>query len=516
VKGVFVQALLLAGPGVGIGAVLTGCFVKAMPLGWSWNFAMAFGSILSATDPVAVVALLKNAGASPKLTILIIGESLMNDGTAMVLFGLFFNMMKGEEYTGGDVVLYFLKMALGAPLLGMSFGLVAVWLLGKADRVLTKDDTTIQIAITFCTAYLVFYTAEWECEISGVLACCGAGCMLAWKAPPLILEPETMHHVWGMIEWAANTVIFMLAGLIIGKESIHRVEAIDWLYLLILYLVLSIIRVIVVTILYPGIKHTGLKCSFKDAVFVSWAGLRGALAMSLAVIFKNSKDINISNLDGHRVLFFVGGIAALTIIINGMSSSWVLDKLGLLTGDDSPDKVLVLKQVQRRLRKKSFEYVVDLAKQMHIRDPADVVKFNTLLKNFIKASGNEDGTIRLSMRHSETDDRVSTGSRTKSVFNVYGFEVKDGDKLMSPLSEGNNARAMSRASEWLLNMRRGSTEPVMKDLHIYVRTVFLEILRAQYWKYIEDGKLPRESYATQTLLYSIENALDRVHKVSAL
>ena len=83
VLGGFWQAVLLAGPGVLIGCVLIGVFAKYL-LNWNWNLAMTFGAILSATDPVAVVALLKSAGASPKLTILIVGESLLNDGSAMV------------------------------------------------------------------------------------------------------------------------------------------------------------------------------------------------------------------------------------------------------------------------------------------------------------------------------------------------------------------------------------------------------------------------------------------------
>ena len=182
VKGGFAQSLTLAGPGVIVGAFVMGFIVKfIMPFGWSWNLSMVFGSILSATDPVAVVALLKDAGASSKLTILIIGESLMNDGTAMVyycliltslflkmysklifkvLFTLFYNMLHGDVYNFAGIVIFFLKMALGSPLLGMAFGILAVRWLRIVNRPLVGEDTTIQIAITLCCAYLSFYTSQ--------------------------------------------------------------------------------------------------------------------------------------------------------------------------------------------------------------------------------------------------------------------------------------------------------------------------------------------------------------------
>ncbi|CAM9121030.1 unnamed protein product, partial [Ectocarpus fasciculatus] len=450
VKGVFVQSLLLAGPGVGIGAILMASFAKyALPYNWGWNLCMVFGSILAATDPVAVVALLKNAGASPKLTILIIGESLMNDGTAMVLFNLFFNMMKGDRYDFGGIVMFFIEMALGAPLLGIAFGLVTVWLMQKADRSMSHDDVTVQIAITFCCAYLVFFTAEYECEISGVLACCGAGIMLAWKAPPLILDPDTMHHVWGMIEWVANTIIFMLAGLIIGQESLNKVQPMDWAYLILLYVVLSIIRCIIMIILYPLLSTSGLKCTPKDAVFISWAGLRGALAMSLALIVKKSDEISIGDEDADRVFFFVGGIAAITILMNAVFASTILDKLGLLTTEESPDKMMVLKQVQKRLRKKSVDLVLKLSKEMAIQDPSTVVRHNSLLKNFIK--------------------------RTTSTTEGYGLDDMS----------------------WITDAMRSVSG----------------VQTQSYWQHIEAGKLPRESYATQTLLYSIDIGLDLKHEV---
>lgn len=119
VKGAFFQSCLLAGPGVLMGAAMMGCFVRlVLPYSWSWELSMVFGSILSATDPVAVVALLKNAGASPKLTMLIVGESLMNDGTAMVLFTLFYRMLLGKTFSAGDIFSFFLSATLGSSLLG--------------------------------------------------------------------------------------------------------------------------------------------------------------------------------------------------------------------------------------------------------------------------------------------------------------------------------------------------------------------------------------------------------------
>lgn len=114
VKGTFWQCVLLAGPGVLLGAALTAAFIKyLLPFEWSWLLCLVFGSIVTATDPVAVVSILKSSGASPTLTMIIIGESLLNDGTAMVLFGLFFGMLEGAQFSTGRLVRYFLKMTLG-------------------------------------------------------------------------------------------------------------------------------------------------------------------------------------------------------------------------------------------------------------------------------------------------------------------------------------------------------------------------------------------------------------------
>jgi NhaP-type Na+/H+ or K+/H+ antiporter len=171
VKGGLFQSIILAGPGVLIGAALMGVFARfLLPYDLPWNFALIFGSILSATDPVAVVALLKSVGASPKLTFLILGESLLNDGSAMVLFTIFYNSVNGTLYTPGSVVSFMFSAALGSVVVGVVIGLCTVRWLRTANRSLGEIDVPIQIAVTICCAYLTFFVAQNTLEMSGVLA----------------------------------------------------------------------------------------------------------------------------------------------------------------------------------------------------------------------------------------------------------------------------------------------------------------------------------------------------------
>merc|ERR1719498_2097288 len=103
------QCLWLAGPGVLMGSFLTAYFLQFY-LEWDFLLCLATGAVLCATDPVAVVGLLKELGASPTLTVQIQGESLLNDGTAMVLFNVAYNMLKGEEHNTKSILILLLYM----------------------------------------------------------------------------------------------------------------------------------------------------------------------------------------------------------------------------------------------------------------------------------------------------------------------------------------------------------------------------------------------------------------------
>ena len=167
-KRVLGQAVLLAGPGVMICLVLTALTVKMFGYGWSWAEAFVLASILSATDPVSVVNALQELGAPPRLSIIIEGESLLNDGSAYVLFLIFksFASPEGSEMSFGEVFWEFLRLAFGGIAWGMCCGLIVNGLL-----FMTSKMSKVQISITIGGAFATFLLADTVLDVSSVLAC---------------------------------------------------------------------------------------------------------------------------------------------------------------------------------------------------------------------------------------------------------------------------------------------------------------------------------------------------------
>lgn len=119
------------------------------------NYAIILGFILGTTDPVAVVALLKELGAPLRTNMLIEMESLLNDGVAMVFFAIFYEIAKGGAATVGQGIVMFLRLAIGGPALGLAFGIGAIIL----THFMTKGKTYF-MTIILLTSFSVFYTAE--------------------------------------------------------------------------------------------------------------------------------------------------------------------------------------------------------------------------------------------------------------------------------------------------------------------------------------------------------------------
>ena len=167
VKKAVASVLLLAFPGASFMSWLLAIFTyKTLNLGWSWRLCWVLGAVLCTTDPINVVATLKElSSTSPsalKLTYLISGESLLNDGAALVILEA---LIDTQYSTTLAIVIYFVKVIFISPLFGLAFGLFCVLGLKILNRRLSNKDATMQMILTIATAYLSFFLPQYVLSI---------------------------------------------------------------------------------------------------------------------------------------------------------------------------------------------------------------------------------------------------------------------------------------------------------------------------------------------------------------
>jgi NhaP-type Na+/H+ or K+/H+ antiporter len=329
------QMLLLAGPGVIISTGLVAVVVQYIfDYGWDWQTALCFGSMLSATDPVAVVALLKELGASKRLSLLIEGESLLNDGTAMVVFMVFEKSM-GEgaaPLTGASVGESFLQLAGGGVVLGWVLGQITVFMLANII-----DDPACEITLTVTAAYGGFFLAEASAiGASGVLTVVVIGLVMSYSGKTAVSPSaeHLMHEFWEMMGFLANTIIFILSGLII-VEKYHddSIRQYDWALCIVLWVALNFIRGLTIMLLSPLLTKMGYGLTFAQALVITWGGLRGAVGLALAMIVEH--DPNVKETVGQLFLFHMAGIVILTLVVNGSTTGMLVRYLRLHKGPSS-------------------------------------------------------------------------------------------------------------------------------------------------------------------------------------
>ena len=281
------QILIMAGPGIIlVSYVLAWSFTDLFKYTTiSFNEALLVGSILSTTDPVAVVALLKELGASTRFKTILEGESLLNDGTAYVFFLICLNIVVYKKIDYQETVVQFFQLSFGGPLLGILIGMIISFWIGKVR----KDSTLVSI-LTFISCYSCFFFAENYLGVSGILGVVSLGVYLS-SFTKLNLSHEMNHSleiVWSFSGFLLETLIFLISGTYIGaqysdlsKLTLTRTDL--WKALLFQpYLIL--VRYVTILIQLPFLNSVGYKISNLSAFILSYGGLRGAIALSLAMI----------------------------------------------------------------------------------------------------------------------------------------------------------------------------------------------------------------------------------------
>jgi len=317
------QIVVLAVIGLIISMLLTALTMSWL-LPWGIGTALLFGALISATDPVAVVALLKEKSSRKRLETLIDGESLLNDGTAIVFFSLFYGFALGataDVQPLGVIGEFIWVVSIGA-LLGVLVGRITLYIIGKLF-----NQPLIEITLSVAAAYLVFIIAE-SLHVSGVVALVALALMFSTIGRTRVSPEVThfLHQFWEMMAYMANTLIFIIVGIVIAlRISVDNPQL--WLTLLILYIALLIIRSTSVGILMPLLSRIGVGITKEKAGVLIWGGLRGAVSLSLALSI--AQDENIPKEIGEQILFLTAGIVVLTIVINGSTMEALLHFFGL-------------------------------------------------------------------------------------------------------------------------------------------------------------------------------------------
>ena len=318
-----VPILLLAVLGVIISTLIVGQIITLVLPEISLLAAVAFGALISATDPVAVVAFFRSLGVSKRLAVLVEGASLFNDGVAIVIFTLVLSLASGGStvsFSLGNAVFQFLLVALGG------FGIGAVMGLTVSQAVLRHvDDNLIETATTVALAFGAFVVAE-ELQLSGILAVVAAGLFVGNigfqnTSPTTRL---TLINFWEFLAFVTNSIIFLIIGLQIEVEQ-FRVFLLPILVAVFAVLLSRAVVVYAITGISSRLAPRNLiPVSYRHVMF--WGGLRGAISLALAL---SISDRNFGAQVGQELQVMTFGVVLFTLVGQGTTIAPLLRRLQL-------------------------------------------------------------------------------------------------------------------------------------------------------------------------------------------
>jgi len=268
-------------------------------------YCLLFGSLIAPTDPVAVMGIMKTAGASKSLETKIAGESLFNDGIAVVIFMVLLEIASGhEQMTASHIGLLFLEEAVGGALFGLLIGWLTFLMLKSVDN--------YQVEILLTLALVIGgYALATELHLSGPIAIVIAGLLIGNHGRHLAMSEKTREHIdtfWELIDEILNAILFVLIGLEIIVLTFNQQ------YLLaggLLAIVVLIARLISVGLLINLLK---LRNSFHPHVvkILTWGGLRGGISVALALSLPAGQERDL-------ILAVTYVIVILSIVIQGLT-----------------------------------------------------------------------------------------------------------------------------------------------------------------------------------------------------
>ena len=276
-----VPIALLSFPLLALSAAITaaGVYYGIHHPGFPWEAALLTGALLCATDPAAVLSVLKKTGAPQRLGRILEAESLFNDATAIVLFSVFSAMaLTGlHNSTWGAALLQFIWVFCGGLAAGAIIGLVARCIIKATGR------TRMHVLVSFLCAYAAFIFADRFLHLSGVMAVLAAGLLIGSRAQGSE-QGAARHFVsefWEVADYIGGALIFLLAGVTINISMFTD----QWLAILIGITAVFSARALIIFGIFPCMNRVPgvTPVPFKQQVVLTWGGVRGTVTLALAL-----------------------------------------------------------------------------------------------------------------------------------------------------------------------------------------------------------------------------------------
>lgn len=337
--------ILFALPGVILTTLLVGGVVAA-GTGLAIQVAMVFGALISATDPVAVVALFRRLGVPRRLQVLLEGESLLNDGTAIVMFNLMLSIALAGRFSAIESARQFLTVSGGGVLIGIALGIVF-------SRIMRRiNDPLVETTLTTVLAFGSYLIAEYF-HVSGVLAVVTAG-IVNGNTGPSDMSATTRVVVFNFWEYAAflaNSFVFLLIGLTIDLNiMLTNGRAILWAILAAL-----VARLVSIY----GFSFFGREIPVRWKHVLFWGGLRGAITLALALGLPDVPALA-GVRDTLQAMAF--GVVLFTLLVQGTSTDWLVRRLKIVQRTESQDEY-ELRHARYVAGRASYDYLRRITQQ---------------------------------------------------------------------------------------------------------------------------------------------------------
>ena len=286
--------------------------VSMLDLSVPFIYCLLFGALISPTDPIAVLGILKSAGAPKSLEIKITGESLFNDGVGVVVFIVLLTLATGSEVLSpGQIALLFVEEALGGVVFGLVLGSLGYWMLSRVDNYSVEVLITLAIVMGGYSLALALHT-------SGPIAMVVAGLLIGNHGRRLAMSERTRQHLdtfWELVDEILNTVLFILIGfevLVLAFSGKIAIAAI-----------LTIPMVLLARLVCVGvpIRLLSLGREFSPGVvrILTWGGLRGGISVALALAIPAGPERDV-------LLPITYSVVVFSILVQGLTLGRVIER----------------------------------------------------------------------------------------------------------------------------------------------------------------------------------------------